>query len=452
MRRSRRSSSASRMAADLAVHHPGGRDDVGAGLGLGQRRPGRRARGWRRCRPRRRRSSTPQWPWSVYSSRQRSAMSTSRSPMVVAQVAQGELHDAVGVPGARALGVLALGDAEEDHRRDAEVGELGHLLAQRLAGVLHHAGQRARSAGARRCPPARTAGRSRSSTPRRVSATSRRSAGVRRSRRRRRWGKVTARSYPHPPGAVRPGPRRRWGRGRSPGRLGLDAGGRLAQGGEVVEGQADQRLDPQIGAGEIAQRGEAVGHDHAAHAGRPGGGGAVGGVLERHRLSRVHPERGARRQEQVGRGLGPGDVVAGPHDVEPGAQAEALEVAARPRTVATTTPRPVPRPAASGPLEEVDDAGQRRRGRPAARCSRARRGAVTASRSTARPRSALEVAQPVDVPGRADHVDPVLRREGEAVQLELLGDRAVLGPLGVGDQAVEVEDEPPAAGHRRLPG
>ena len=31
--------------------------------------------------------------------------------------------------------------AEEDHRRDAEVGELADLLAERLAGVLHDAGE-----------------------------------------------------------------------------------------------------------------------------------------------------------------------------------------------------------------------------------------------------------------------------------------------------------------------
>ena len=61
---------------------------------------------------------------------------------VRAQVAQGHLHDALGVPRARALGVLAGGHAEEDHGRHAHVGQLVHLLAQRLAGVLEHARQR----------------------------------------------------------------------------------------------------------------------------------------------------------------------------------------------------------------------------------------------------------------------------------------------------------------------
>ena len=42
---------------------------------------------------------------------------------LVAQVAQRHLDDAVGVPCLRAVGVLAGGDAEEDHPGDAEVGQ-----------------------------------------------------------------------------------------------------------------------------------------------------------------------------------------------------------------------------------------------------------------------------------------------------------------------------------------
>jgi hypothetical protein len=53
---------------------------------------------------------------------------------------------------------LVLGHAEEDDGGHAEVGQLGHLLAQRLAGVLHHPGQRGDRLRARRCPRARTAG------------------------------------------------------------------------------------------------------------------------------------------------------------------------------------------------------------------------------------------------------------------------------------------------------
>ena len=58
------------------------------------------------------------------------------------EIPQRHLDDAVPVPGLGALSVLAGGDAEEDHRRDAEPGQLAHLLAQRLARVLDDARQR----------------------------------------------------------------------------------------------------------------------------------------------------------------------------------------------------------------------------------------------------------------------------------------------------------------------
>ena len=58
-----------------------------------------------------------------------------------AEVGERELHDAVGVPRTGSLGVLGGGHAEEDDARHAEAGQLGDLLAQRLAGVLHDAGQ-----------------------------------------------------------------------------------------------------------------------------------------------------------------------------------------------------------------------------------------------------------------------------------------------------------------------
>ena len=63
--------------------------------------------------------STPQWPCDVYSHRQTS-VSSSSSGKRGAQLAQRALHDAVVVPRARALVVLLLGDAEEDHRLHAE--------------------------------------------------------------------------------------------------------------------------------------------------------------------------------------------------------------------------------------------------------------------------------------------------------------------------------------------
>ena len=69
-------------------------------------------------------------------------MSTTAVADLVAQDAQRDLHDAVGVVGRRPGGVLRRWDAEEDHRGDAEVGERPHLLAEALLGVLHDAGHR----------------------------------------------------------------------------------------------------------------------------------------------------------------------------------------------------------------------------------------------------------------------------------------------------------------------
>ncbi len=63
--------------ADAAVHHVARRDDVGAGAGLRDGGRGRAARASRRCRPRRRSRSTPQWPWLVYSHRQTSVITSS---------------------------------------------------------------------------------------------------------------------------------------------------------------------------------------------------------------------------------------------------------------------------------------------------------------------------------------------------------------------------------------
>ena len=62
---------------------------------------------------------------------------------LVAQVAQRHLHDAVGVPGPGARGVLVARARRTGSRPGTpSVGELGHLLAEALAGVLHDAGQR----------------------------------------------------------------------------------------------------------------------------------------------------------------------------------------------------------------------------------------------------------------------------------------------------------------------
>ena len=174
---------------------PDGAHDVGARLRPGPGRPRRSARAWRRCRRGRSAVSRPQWPWSVYSSRQRSAMSTTSIAVVVAQVAQGHLHDAVGVGRAGAAGVLVLGHAEEDHAGDAQVDQLGHLLDAASPACAARRPAATGWAAASSMPSRTNSGATRSSTPSRVSATRRRSAGVRRRRRSRVWGNVTPKSY-----------------------------------------------------------------------------------------------------------------------------------------------------------------------------------------------------------------------------------------------------------------
>ena len=79
---------------------PLGPDHVDAGRGLGDAPSRRTPRGWRRCRPRRRASSTPQWPWSVNSSRHRSPSPVSASPTSATTSAIATLRMPVGVDGA----------------------------------------------------------------------------------------------------------------------------------------------------------------------------------------------------------------------------------------------------------------------------------------------------------------------------------------------------------------
>ena len=68
-------------AADRAhapVHHVAGRDHVGPGAGLGDGGAGQQLDARSRCPRGRRRAARPQWPWSVYSHRHTSVI-TSRS-------------------------------------------------------------------------------------------------------------------------------------------------------------------------------------------------------------------------------------------------------------------------------------------------------------------------------------------------------------------------------------
>ena len=63
-------------------------------------------------------ASGPQWPWSVYSHRHVSAIVTMRQVQIGGSCAQRLLNDPVLVRGARAQGVLVVGEPEQDHPAD----------------------------------------------------------------------------------------------------------------------------------------------------------------------------------------------------------------------------------------------------------------------------------------------------------------------------------------------
>ena len=125
------SSSPRRIACDHAVHHARRGDHVGPGPGVADRLLGQE---------RKRRVVVDVHPAAELG--QRAAMA------VVGVLAEAEvgdhqeigrdspgepdglLHDPVVAEGGRAAGVLVLGDAEEDDRRDAQLGGLGDRLAQ----------------------------------------------------------------------------------------------------------------------------------------------------------------------------------------------------------------------------------------------------------------------------------------------------------------------------------
>ena len=130
------------MCADLAVHHPARRDDVGAGGGLGERRPWRRSRAWRRCRRRRARRARRSGRGRCTRRRtgRRSARRRRRGRRAGRPAPAGRCPSGSNAP--LPIGVLVRRDPEQDDRPDAERGQLGDLLAQALAGVLDDAGQR----------------------------------------------------------------------------------------------------------------------------------------------------------------------------------------------------------------------------------------------------------------------------------------------------------------------
>ena len=199
-RRGRRRRGRARMARDLAVHHPARAPDVGPGVGLGDGGPLRRAEGGVVVDL----AVGVDDPAVAVVGVLVDAEVGDEHELVadlVAQVAQRELHDArrdprppsprrpcaAGTPKRMTAGMPRSASSATSLRSDSRVC---CTTPGRLA------------IGCGSSMPSRTnSGATRSSTPSRVSATSRRRAGVRRSRRSRRWGKAIARQAT---GAPRP--------------------------------------------------------------------------------------------------------------------------------------------------------------------------------------------------------------------------------------------------------
>ena len=101
-------------------------------------------------KPSRPSTTTPQWPWLVYSQRQTSAMRTSFFAAAdCLQRAQSLLHDAVFVPCAGASLVFGLGQAEEQQAAEAQAGGLFGFAHGFVHGEVEDAGH---GADSRRTP------------------------------------------------------------------------------------------------------------------------------------------------------------------------------------------------------------------------------------------------------------------------------------------------------------
>ena len=162
--------------ADLAVHHPARRDDVCARVRLRARRSARSSSSVASLSTSPRSFSTPQCPWSVYSSRQRSVDHDGVVAEVVAERADRLLGDAVRVPRLGALGVLVLGHPEEHEREHAASTGCRPRLCAATRPCAGTDRASTRSAPRRGCPPSRTAARS--------------------GRRARAWSRARARGAP----------------------------------------------------------------------------------------------------------------------------------------------------------------------------------------------------------------------------------------------------------------
>ena len=124
---------------------------------------------------------TPQWPCAVYSQRQTSVIEHELR-VLGAERTQRALHDPVLVPGARALVVLLVGDAEEEDRLDAE---RERARRPRRRGRRRSNGSSPGSCSFRTVEGPAKSGITKSSRSSRVSRTRPLRASVRRSRRRR---------------------------------------------------------------------------------------------------------------------------------------------------------------------------------------------------------------------------------------------------------------------------
>ena len=179
--------------ADAAVHHVGRRDHVGAGLRVGQRRVGQPRQRSRRC---------PHPPPSRAVERAAVAVvgvlaqadvgpqrqvRTTRAAVAASACGDRARRDRPR----RALGILAVGDAEQDHARHAERRQLAALLDEH---VDAHAGRSPawpRSHGGRLPRRRRTAARRSCRATGAFRAPAGAIASVRRSRRGRCFGKLT---------------------------------------------------------------------------------------------------------------------------------------------------------------------------------------------------------------------------------------------------------------------
>ena len=129
--------------------------------------------------------SSPQWPWSVYSQRQTSVM-TSRSGVRLLDRARGELDDPLVVVGARALGVLVGVVGMPKSRTAGSPSARAAPASSTAVEIDRRSTPGSEAIGARPSAAVRTkSGRTRSEAVRRVSRTSSRSTGVARSRRMR---------------------------------------------------------------------------------------------------------------------------------------------------------------------------------------------------------------------------------------------------------------------------